>query len=139
MDAEAALAFLRQRQPMPSDAAITAMEAETFASLLKMFEARPDSRCIPLLIKSVSETTGLGMYEHIGFVLQAHPRADVIPRLREGLISGNAGTKYRCCWWAADAGAWELEPQVRQCLEQGNENIRDAAEAFLELCANRQI
>ena len=93
---------------MPSDSAITDEEGAAFAEILEHFEAQHDERCIPLLIHSVSPDTGLGMYEHIKFVLMAYPGEQVVPHIRRGLVDGNDGVRYRCCWWAADVGAWEL-------------------------------
>ena len=93
---------------MPFDSAITDEEGEAFAEILEHFEAQHDERCIPLLIHSVSPDTGLGMYEHIKFVLMAYPGEQVVPHIRRGLVDGNDGVRYRCCWWAADVGAWEL-------------------------------
>ena len=118
---------------MPSDWDITEAEGETYASILEYFEQHPDLRCIPLLIKSVSKETGLGMYEHIKFVLMGHGKAEVLPHLREGILHGSPGVKYRCCWWATDVDAWELADIIRPLAESDDEDVRDAAAAFLEL------
>jgi len=133
MDTEKALAFLRAHQPMPSDHTITDEEADTFAALLVHFEVRPDERCIPLLINSVSTNTALGVYERIKFVLRAHPRESVVPHLQRGLLSGNDGVRYRCCWWALDVDAWELIDVVRPLTADASEDIREAAQGFVEL------
>lgn len=133
MTSDEAIAFLEQHQPMPSDFDITDAEGEMYANLLKHFEDCPDDRCVPLLINSVSADTGLGMYEHIKFVLMAHSSDAVIPHLREGLLHGSTGVKYRCCWWAADVDAWELEPLIRPLLQHENEDVHESASAFLEL------
>ncbi len=117
---------------MPDDTEITDEEGSTFADIIEHFESNPDRRCIPLLVGAVSENTGLGMYEHIQFALLAHAKADVIPHLREGLRHGNNGTKYRCCWWAIDLDAWELEDLIIPLADHSNEDIRDAARAFIE-------
>lgn len=133
MDTEQALSFLRERQPMRSDHEITDDEGSMFAAILKHFETNPDERCIPLLIHSVSPGTALGMYEHIQDVLMAHPREQVIPHLRRALAAGNDGVCYRCCWWAADVGAWELVDLIQPLTAHSDEDIRSAAQAFVEL------
>lgn len=133
MDTEKALAFLRVHQPMPSDHTITDEEADTFAAILRHFAALPDGRCIPLLINAVSTNTALGVYEQIKFVLQAHPRESVVPHLRRGLVSGNDGVRYRCCWWACDVDAWELIDVVRSLAADASEDVQEAARGFVEL------
>ena len=133
MRTEDALEFLKARQPMPGDAEISEEEGATFARIIKHFEANPDPRCIPLLVGAVRKTTGLGMYEHIKFVFMAHPKDAVVPHLREGLRHGNDGTKYRCCWWAIEMDAWELDDLIRPLADHGDEDVQDAARTFLEL------
>jgi hypothetical protein len=133
MDTERALAFLRAHQPMPSDHTITDDQGATFIEILKHFETHHDERCIPLLIHSVSPDTGLGMYEHIQFVLMAHPREQVVPHIRQGLADGNDGVRSRCCWWAADVSAWELIDLVQPLTIHPDEDVRLPAQAFMEL------
>ena len=136
MSAAEYLAFLAAHQPMPGDQDLTDDEGDMFAAALKHFEAHPDVRCIPLFINSVSQDTGLGMYEHITFTLRAHPRDAVLPYLEQGLRSEHLGVVYRCCWWSADFGAWEFVPLVRsEVMTRSDEDVREAATAFLELAA----
>ena len=73
------------------------------------------------------------MYEHIQFVLMAHPHEQVFPHLRRGLMDGNDGVRYRCCWWAADVRAWELIDLIQPLTTHPDGDIRDAAVAFVEL------
>ena len=122
---------------MPSDRNITDDEAATFVAILHLFEEVKDSRCIPLLINSVSKDTGLGMYEHIEFVLMRYPASEVAPHLRTALKQGNDGVKYRCCWWACALGAWQLDGTIAPLMEHTDVDIRDAAAAFMELRSNR--
>ena len=133
MKTDDALRFLKTHQPMPGDLDITDEEGIMFSDILKHFEKNPDPGCIPLFINAVSKSTGLGMYEHIKFVLMAHQKEDVVPHLREGLCSGNDGVKYRCCWWAIDMDAWELEDLIKPLANHEDEDIQDAASAFIEM------
>jgi hypothetical protein len=118
---------------MPSDHTISDEEGDTFAAILEHFEVEHDERCLPLLIHSVSPDTGLGMYEHIKFVLMAHPREQVVPNIRRGLVEGNDGVRFRCCWWACDLNAWELIDQIQPLVTHADEDIRTAAQAFVDL------
>jgi hypothetical protein len=72
------------------------------------------------------------MYEHIRFVLQSHDKCTVTAELRIALQGSNDSVKHRCCWWAADIGAWELEDIIQPLVQHENEEIREAAENFLE-------
>jgi hypothetical protein len=130
--AESALAFLRKHQPMPSDREITDEQGDKFVAILEFFEATPDERCIPLFVGAVSPGTTLGMYESIRFIFMAFPKETVSPHLLHGLKFGNDGTKHRCCLWATDIDAWELEPEIRPLASHSDEDVQWAAETFLE-------
>jgi hypothetical protein len=132
MTTEQALEFLRRHQPMPSDWDIADHEGDTYVAILKHFEAHPDPRCIPLLINSVSPETGLGMYQHIKFVLRAHGTDAVAPYLRTGLVDGNDGVKSRCCEWAVEVASWNLEDVIRTLEEHSDEDVCEAAKFFLD-------
>ncbi len=127
------LGFLTQHQPMPGDNDISERESSLFMEALEYFQANINPKCIPLFIGSVSTNTGLGMYEHIQFVLMAHQKSEVVPQLRYGLVQGNEGVKYRCCWWAADIDGWELEDVIQPLVFHKDEDIRDAAKSFIKL------
>lgn len=137
MTTEEGLSFLQRHQPMPSDWDITDEQGAAFMQILAHFEHHPDDRCLPLLVGSVSGETGLGMYEHIKFVFMAYEKVAVVPALRVGLRDGNNGTKYRCCWWAADISAWELEGEIAPLVEDQDTDTQEAAYAFLDLKAER--
>ncbi len=133
MTTEECLTFLSRHQPMPSDWDITDAEGEAFMATLKHFEEHPDPACLPLFVGAVSKETGLGMYEHITFVILAHPVPAVVTALREGFRGGNDGAKYRCCWWAADVGAWELAEEIAPLVDNVDSDTREAVRAFLDL------
>ena len=133
MNIEESIIFLKMYQPMPDDNDINEKEAETFFNIIKLFEKETDERCIPLLINSVSENTGMGMYENIRFALQNQKREIVINNIRNGLRSNNPGVVYRCCWWAVDLDAWDLIDVIEPLLFNENVDIKDAAEAFVNL------
>ena len=118
---------------MPGDPDISDEEGCVFTAIIEHFQKSPDPRCIPLLINAVSKNNALGMYEDINLVLMAQSKEAVVPILREGLRNGNEGVKYRCCWWAADIGAWKLEDAISPLVNHDDCDIREAATSFLEL------
>ena len=133
MTSDDALTFLLGHQPMPSDWDITDEEAGTFSAILEYFEAHPNPRCLPLCMRSVSDDTGLGIYQHIKLVLMSHETNDVVVHLRDAFRDGTDGVKSWCCEWAADVGAWELEDEIQPLSDHPDEEIREAARNFLEL------
>ncbi len=133
MNTEDALQFLEQHQPMPGDSNITQEQCDLFMSTLKHFSENPDERCIPLLINAVSNETGLGMYEMIGDVLIEQKRENVVEALKTALSRANDAVKYRCCWWATDIDAWDLEALIWPLKSSENEDLIDAAEAYIKL------
>ena len=132
MTTEAAIAFLEQRQPMPSDFDISKEECDTFVAILKQFESAPDVRIAPFLIGAVGPETGLGMYEDIRFVLMRLPKEEVIPHLLTALKSTSAEVQARCCWWACDIEAWTLRGEIAALVSLADEDVRFAASTFLE-------
>ena len=72
------------------------------------------------------------MYEHIKFVLMAHPLEQVTPHLRRGLTEGNDGIRCRCCWWATDISAWDLIDVIQPLTAHSDEDIRSAARIFVD-------
>lgn len=116
---------------MPSDHAISDEEGSKFIAVVEHFETVQDERCLPLLIHSVSPDTGLGMYEHIRFVLRAHPREHVVRYLKQGLVDGNSGVLFRCCSWALDIDAWELGDLIQPLVNHPDEDVRYSALTFI--------
>jgi hypothetical protein len=133
MNIEESISFLSKHQPMPSDDVINNVEAEIYFEIVKLFEKEKDIRCIPLLINSVSENTGMGMYEYISDSLQNQDREKVIESIRIGLRSKKSGVVYRCCWWGVDLDAWELINDIEPLLFNKNADIKEAAGAFVDL------
>jgi hypothetical protein len=127
-----ALAFLAGHQPMPSDERVTAAEADAYMAAIALFQASPDPRCVPLFIGSLSPDTGLGMYDHVKFVLMAHDKAFVAPHVAAGLSSPNDRIREECCWWAAELGLQELYPAIALLTVDPVEAVRNAAAAALE-------
>ena len=83
MNTALALEFLANHQPMPSDDEIGDADCKTYVDVLNHFQQNRDPRCIPLLVRSVSRSTGMGMYEDIRFVLLAHAKEDVCPHVQK--------------------------------------------------------
>lgn len=118
---------------MPSDEKITQDECDKFIEAIDFFKNYLSNECVPLFIFSVSEETGLGMYESISDVLMAQDKDVVKKHLRLGLQIGNDGVKYRCCWWASDIDAWDLEQDISPLINHANADISDAAKTFIQL------
>ena len=130
-----ALEYLREHQPMPSDAVVTAAQADRFIEVLQLLEAYPSEQAIPLLVGSVSETTGLGMYEHIGFVLRKLPVEQVAQHLIPLLEHPMPEVRGRAAWWCSDCPCPLLAmPLMRQLRQEQNEEVRYALKGALQAC-----
>ena len=133
MSAEESLKFLESNQPMSGDNDITQEQCDFFVSALKHFLHNPDERCIPLVINCVSADTGMGMYETISDVLLKQSREQVVDSIRDALKSGTDAIRYRCCWWAIDIDAWDLEEFIWPLRKSSNEDLSEAAKYYLKL------
>lgn len=100
---------------------------------MNYFEKENNYKCISLLINSVSENIGLGMYENIRFALLNQERGKVIEGLRSGLQSSNVGVLFQYCWRAVDVEAWELSQVVEALLFHNNVNVKKAANEYILL------
>ena len=133
MNLRQALTFLENHQPMPSDEEVTQELCDTFLECMQFFKENPDPKSVALFINSVSEYTGLGMYEVISDVLLKQERTVVLFALKKALNQGNDAIKYRCCWWAIDLNAWCLFNEISGLVSSCNVDLSDAAKAYIEL------
>jgi hypothetical protein len=132
-----ALAFLRAHQPMPGDWEISDAEGEAFAAILRHFEQHPDERCLPLLVGSVSALTGLGMYQHIRFVLNCFAADVVGPYILRALLSPEPGVRRWGVDWALDRPWPELLPHLRRIAASvEDEDAHELARAAIDAIAN---
>jgi hypothetical protein len=137
MTTDQALEFLKQHQPMPDDFAITDTDGATFAAILQHFQEHPDERCIPLLMGSVSEGTGLGMYQHIRFVFHRFPPDVVGPYILGALRSSDPCVRGRGVDWALDCVWPELLPDLQRIVASAeDEGAHELAQAAIERIAN---
>lgn len=128
-----ALDFLRSHQPMPGDDLITHKEADRFIEVLELLEAKPTADAVPLLIGTVSASTGLGMYEDIRFVLAALPVAEVAPHLIRALRHADAHVRCRTAEWCSQCPSQTL--LLQQLTIEQDEDVRFAINTALEACA----
>ena len=133
MNIRQALTFLEHHQPMPNDQEVTQNLCDSFVECMQFLKENPESKSVVLLINSVSEYTGLGMYEMISDVLIKQERSVVLFALKKALNQGNDAVKYRCCWWAIDLNAWCLIKEISALATSCNNDLSDAAQAYVEL------
>jgi hypothetical protein len=139
MSVSEAIEFLRQHQPMPGDDVITELQAGQFIAALRLLESRPTQEAIPLLLGSVSPNTGLGMYEHIGFVLRRfHPEL-VAPHLARLLNHSSAEVRCRAAWWCSDCPDESLStPLLERLRREEDPGVCYAVRAALEARGPRE-
>lgn len=131
-----ALEFLRSRQPMPGDRAITEAEGLAFAAVLRHFEAHPVERCLPLLVGAVSGDTGLGMYQHIRFVFLRFPPSVVGPHIVRALVSPDAGVRRWGVDWSLDCPWPGLLPHLERIVaSEADADSHELARVAIEAMA----
>jgi hypothetical protein len=127
-----ALEFLRKHQPMPSDYDISNEEADTYVAVLQHLEENPSAESIPLLIGSLGDGCGLGMYQHVRLVLMKLPRELVARHLRTALENPGKNSRTWCAELAMAFPDPVLVPPMLDLLVDEDQELRWWAAATLE-------
>ena len=121
MTTDEALAFLAAHQPMPNCPASPGEPELTDELCNRCIDAldcfsdetnRPDPRCIPLLLGSFPDRTGIGMYNRVEEVVMRYPADVVVPHLEGTLRSDRSGVRY----WSAQIVASFPDPRLIEPL-----------------------
>ena len=131
MTSEEAVDFLREHQPMPPEDALTEELMTRFDEARRALERDPDPRGLPLLLHSLGEGTGLGVYQLLDDTLRAYDREDVVRALAESLTSSLPGVASWSMEFALDYPDPRLVPAAIALLRSGDFGARYFAAAFL--------
>ncbi|MGC1273738.1 MAG: HEAT repeat domain-containing protein [Planctomycetaceae bacterium] len=145
MTADEALAFLAAHQPMPNcpaspgNSELTDELCDRYVDALDRLFDVPDTRCVPLLLGSFPDRTGVGMYNRVEDVLTRFPAAVVVPHLEASLRSDRAGVRY----WSAQIAASFPDPRLieplAELLHEGDRDIRFFTVAALAEIDSEQV
>jgi hypothetical protein len=129
---ESALAFLKQHQPMPEDAALDEDLIRRFDEVRRHFEEHPDPRCVPLFIGALrSDSSGFGVYQLLDGLLAVHDQDIVVEALRAALRSPTAARSW-AMEFACDYGDDELKQIAEGLLDDHDEDVRYWARAYVD-------
>ncbi len=112
MTKEAALAFLRQHQPLPDDTDLMHHEdlIKTFDHVRRYFIDHPDPACIPLFVNAFGNGMGFGVYQVCDDVFRQFDQSLIVPHLKNALRNPHKGVR----WWAAH---WSMEYPSAELIE----------------------
>lgn len=133
MNAEVALQFLRDHQPLPPTSRIDGSLLRRFDEICRYFAVHLDSRSVPLILNALGDGDGHGVYQLVEETVLAYPESVVIPALQQGLQSPFASVRYWSAQIAANYCREELIEPLGQVLDRGSLDECLAAVTALEL------
>ena len=139
MNAEAALAFLRAHQPLPSTSTIPDELLAEFNMVRSFFEQNPNSECVELLLNVFGHGDGHGAYQRVEDAVLKHDRDVVIASLQKSLLNRAGSVRYWSAQIAANYQSPNLIPPLIRLLEEGNLDERFAAVVALERMQTTEV
>ncbi|MCG8708048.1 hypothetical protein JHU04_001249 [Brenneria sp. 4F2] len=135
MNADEALDFLSQNQPMPSDDILSKHEIDKYDEVRRYFIHAPDVRAIGLFLRSYGEGNGWGVYQLVeDFFYQCNPN-DVRQEIQNILEDRDTPASVR--YWVTQVSAAFsneiLRPGLEISLESENIDIKEAAKIALSI------
>ncbi|MFC7371616.1 HEAT repeat domain-containing protein [Fictibacillus iocasae] len=137
MNHEHALTILNKYSPMPDDDQLTQEIVDEYRSVIEYIDEQPsDILYLKPLLHSLGAFDGWGVYEVTRTILVAYESSQIIPYLKEGLLSSLNGRKYWCTLLATDFPDESLIPLLVQTLHDPLEEIRVHSAMALESIGN---
>ena len=131
MTSEEALEFLRMHQPMPPEEEMSEELITRFDKARRALERDPDPRGLPLLLSSLGEGSGLGVYQLLDNTLRAYDTDAVVRALVVSLGSPVASVRSWSMEFALDYPDPRLVPAAVALLRSDDPDARYFAAAFL--------
>lgn len=132
MTKEEALQFLREHQPLPPDDDLDRDIIKKYDEVRRFFLQNPSSECIPLLLGSFGEGSGLGVYQMIEDVISKHDIVDVVPYIIENLKSETPSIRSWNAEIAAGFPSVELIEPLGNLLNIDDHDLKYATITALE-------
>ncbi|UQA59975.1 HEAT repeat domain-containing protein [Polyangium aurulentum] len=121
---------------MPDDRRISDLDADEYIAVMQHFEENPNPECVPLLIRSLGEGCGLGMYQDVRFVLEKHPHAVVVSHLYDALGNPGSTSRERVAALAVHFSDPTLIPVLLPLLRDADASLRLWSAMALEFIAD---
>jgi len=139
MTKDDALQFLREHQPLPSDAELTEDVIVQFDEIRKFFSENPDPACVSLFLNSFGDGSGFGVYQLVERTLQKQDRNLVIRELKSGLRSPRPSVRGWCAEISAGFADECLIPELSTLLQEGDYDTKYAAVTALEQIGGESV
>lgn len=132
-----AISFLKEHQPMPSDADLKEDEIQMYEQVVRYFIDNPNERCVPLFLNSFGGKDGLGVYQMVENVILMYDKEIVLPHVLNGFNSLYDGIQYWCIQIAACFPDERLFEPLVTFLRLDDEDIKLATiDALAQLALN---
>lgn len=127
MEMKEALSFLRNHQPLPPDKDLDKETIELYNEVRKLFLVSIEPDCVPLLLNSFGDGSGLGIYQLIEDVISKYSIGDVLPHLKTALSSNFRSIRYWNTQIASLFPTIELLAPLTELLNEDDFDIKYAA------------
>jgi hypothetical protein len=131
MSPDEAIQFLEAHQPMPPDADLTEELIGRFDEARRTLEHHYNRRTAHLLLNSLGEGDGLGVYQLVDATLRTLPRGDVVEALAEALRSPVRSVRAWSMEMALEYPEGKLVPHAIRLLRDSDRDQRVFAAYFL--------
>jgi hypothetical protein len=128
---EEAVEFLRMHQPMPPEEELSEDLITRFDEARRALEREPDPRGLPLLLNSLGEGSGLGVYQLLDNTLRAYDADAVVQALVVSLGSSLPSVRSWSMEFALDYPDPRLVLAAIALLRSDDPDARYFAAAFL--------
>lgn len=109
---------------MPVDEDLSADLAGVYDEVRRFFITNRNKNCVPLLLNSFGSINGSGIYQSVEKAILQFPPEDVIPHLKQALLSNEYSVRYWSVLIAAHYPSAELLPLFKYLLENEDFDIK---------------
>lgn len=109
---------------MPVDEYLSSDLAGVYDEVRCFFIANKNKNCVPLFLNSFGSINGSGIYQLVEEVILQFPSEDVIPHLKQALLSNEYSVRYWSVLIAAHYPSAELLPLFKYLLENEDFDIK---------------
>jgi hypothetical protein len=140
MDQNKALRILNKYSPMPDDEELTEEIVKEYRDAIDYLDDNPPGMMfLKPLLHSLGAYDGWGVYEITRSILVSYDISQVMPYIKDGLLSKLDGRRYWCTLLATDFPDASLIPMLLKTLNDPVEEIRVNSVMALESIRNNSV
>jgi HEAT repeat protein len=130
--------FLKAHQPLPDDQNADDALFHELEAARKFFAEELDEQAVPMLIGSLGNGDGHGVYSMVETTLMAYPDDVVIRALRDGLNSDHASVRYWSAQFSANYPESGLLEELVAAYRRGDVDTKIAAITAIESIGTKE-